>query len=160
MTKNPRVELLLRALDTGYDHKSWHGPILKGSLRGISPEEAAWRPAAGRHNIWELAVHAAYWKYAVLHRLRREVRFPLKGRDWFPRPGEDAGEAAWRADLKILEQMHRGLREAVAALRDADLDAVPAGSKTTVQDLVLGAAYHDIYHAGQIQLLKRLRQGR
>jgi hypothetical protein len=154
---DPRVQLLLRALDTGYDHSSWHGPILKGSLRGISAADAAWRPAPSRHNVWELAIHAAYWKYAVLHRLRPEVRFPLKGRDWFPRPEGEISEAAWKADLKILEQIHRDLRAAVAGLRDGDLDTVPKGSKRPVQDLVLGAAYHDIYHAGQIQLLKRLR---
>ncbi|HEY0512983.1 MAG TPA: DinB family protein [Thermoanaerobaculia bacterium] len=158
---NPRVQLLLRALDTGYDHKSWHGPILKGSLRGIAAQDAAWRPAPRRHNVWELAVHAAYWKYSVLHRLRREIRFPLKGSNWFPRPeGEADDEKAWKADLRILEEMHRGLRAAVAALRDEDLDAIPPGSKTKVQDLVLGAAYHDVYHAGQIQLLKRLRSSR
>ncbi|MFL6259469.1 MAG: DinB family protein [Thermoanaerobaculia bacterium] len=157
---DPGVRILLRALDTGYDHKSWHGPILKGSLRGISPEEAAWRPAPGRHNVWELAIHAAYWKYSVLHRLRREVRFPLKGSNWFPRPEGEISEQAWKADLRILEQMHRDLRAAVAVLRDGDLETVPQGSKTVVRDLVLGAAYHDIYHAGQIQLLKRLREGR
>ena len=156
---NPAVQILLRALDTGYDHKSWHGPILKGSLRGVSPEEAAWRPAPKRHNIWELAIHAAYWKYSVLHRLRREVRFPLKGSNWFPRPEGEISEHAWKADLRILEQMHRDLRAAVAALRDEDLETVPQGSKTKVRDLVLGAAYHDIYHAGQIQLLKRLPPG-
>lgn len=155
--KNPRVELLLRALDTAYDHKSWHGPILRGSLRGVSAEEASWRPAPGRHNIWELAIHAAYWKYAVLHRLRREVRFPLKGRDWFPRPEGEISEPAWKADLRILGDIHRDLRAAVAALRDEALDGIPEGSKRTVQDLVLGVSYHDIYHAGQIQLLKRLR---
>ena len=157
---NPRVQLLLRALDTGYDHKSWHGTILRGSLRGMSAAEAAWRPAPDRHNVWELAVHAAYWKYSVLHRLRREVRFPLKGSNWFPRPEGEIDEQAWKADLRILGEIHRDLRAAVASLRDQDLDAVPEGSKTTVQDLVLGAAYHDIYHAGQIQLLKRLREGR
>jgi uncharacterized damage-inducible protein DinB len=159
MKDNPGVQILLRALDTGYDHKSWHGPILKGSLRGISPEEAAWRPAPGRHNVWELAIHAAYWKYSVLHRLRREVRFPLKGSNWFPRPEGEISEQAWKADLRILEQMHRDLRAAVTALWDEDLETVPQGSKTKVRDLVLGAAYHDIYHAGQIQLLKRLRSG-
>ncbi|PYQ62922.1 MAG: hypothetical protein DMF53_11945 [Acidobacteria bacterium] len=154
---NPGVQILLRALDTGYDHKSWHGAILKGSLRGISPQEAAWRPSPKRHNVWELAIHAAYWKYSVLHRLRREVRFPLKGSNWFPRPEGEISEPAWKADLRILEQMHRDLRAAVAALQDKDLETVPEGSKTKVRDLVLGAAYHDIYHAGQIQLLKRLR---
>ena len=157
---DPGVHILLRALDTGYDHKSWHGPILKGSLRGVSPEEAAWRPAPRRHNVWELAIHAAYWKYAVLHRLRPEVRFPLKGRDWFPRPEGEVSEPAWKADLRILEQMHRELRAAVAALHDEDLETIPQGSKKPVRDLVLGAAYHDVYHAGQIQLLKRLREGR
>jgi hypothetical protein len=158
--ESPGVQILLRALDTGYDHKSWHGPILKGSLRGLSPEEAAWRPAPRRHNVWEIAVHAAYWKHSVLHRLRPEVRFPLKGRDWFPRPEGEIGPPAWKADLRILEQVHRDLRAAVAALREADLETIPPGSKTSVRDLVLGAAYHDIYHAGQIQLLKRLREGR
>ncbi|HEY4591048.1 MAG TPA: DinB family protein [Thermoanaerobaculia bacterium] len=157
---DPGVQILLRALDTGYDHKSWHGAILRGSLRGISPEEAAWRPSPKRHNIWELAIHAAYWKYSVLHRLRREVRFPLKGSNWFPRPDGEISEPAWKADLRILEQIHRDLRAAVAALQDKDLETIPEGSKTKVRDLVLGAAYHDIYHAGQIQLLKRLREGR
>jgi hypothetical protein len=55
--------------------------------------------------------------------------------------------------------MHRRLRTAVAELQDEDLDKVPEGSKTKIVDLVLGVAYHDIYHAGQIQLLKRLRGG-
>jgi DinB family protein len=154
----PRVLLLLKALDQGYDHKSWHGTVLRGSLRGISAEQAAWRPAPSRHNIWELAVHAAYWKYSILRRLRRdeEVRFPLKGSNWFPRPEGEIDERAWKADLQILATMHRGLRQAVSSLHDEDLESIPEGSKTRIVDLVLGGAFHDIYHAGQIQLLKRL----
>ena len=156
-----RVDFLLKALDQGYDHKSWHGPILKGSLRGLSAEQAAWRPAPSRHNVWELAVHAAYWKYSVLRRLVRlrgdeEIRFPLMGSNWFPRPEGEVDEKAWKADLKVLEEMHRQLRAAVAALSEGDLETIPQGSSTTVVDLVLGVAYHDIYHAGQIQLLKKL----
>lgn len=160
-----RVDLLVKAIDQGYDHKSWHGPILKGSLRGLTAEQAAWRPAPSRHNIWEIAVHAAYWKYSVLRRLARlrggeDLRFPLKGSNWFPRPEGGPGEKAWKADLKILEEIHRQLRAAVAALSEEDLETTPEGSKTSVVDLVLGVAYHDIYHAGQIQLLKRLAEGR
>lgn len=158
--ENPRVFVLLRALDQGYDHKSWHGPILKGSLRGLSAEQAAWRPAPSRHNVWEIAVHAAYWKYSVLHRLRPEVRFPLKGSNWFPRPEGEPSEPAWKADLQVLADVHRDLRQAVASLSDGDLETVPQGSKTRVLDLVLGVAHHDVYHAGQIQLLKRLYVGR
>jgi hypothetical protein len=165
---SPRVALLLRALDQGYDHKSWHGPVLRGSLRGVTAEQAAWRPAPGRHNIWELTVHAAYWKYAVLRRLRRELRgtFPLKGSNWFPRPvprtappeaGTAPSEEDWRADLRLLADMHRELRQAVEGISDEDLDQAPEGSKTRLADLLQGVIFHDIYHAGQVQLLKRLQ---
>jgi uncharacterized damage-inducible protein DinB len=154
---HPRVAVLLKALDQGYDHKSWHGPILKGALRGISAEQAAWRPKPSRHNIWELAIHAAYWKYSVLRRLRPDAdRFPVPGSNWFPRPQGEPSEKAWKADLAILAAMHRDLREAVDALSDAELERIPEGSKTRLEDLILGVAFHDIYHAGQIQLLKRL----
>ena len=156
--ENPRVALLLRNLEQGYDHKSWHGPVLRGSLRGVSAEQAAWRPDPSRHNVWELAVHCAYWKYSVLRRLRQgeDVRFPIRGSNWFPRPEGDASERAWKADLQMLGEIHRELRQAVASLADGDLETVPEGSKTTFLDLVLGVTHHDIYHAGQIQLLKRL----
>ncbi len=155
---NPRVQQLLRTLEQAYERKSWHGTNLRGSLRGISAEQAAWRPNPGRHNIWELALHAAYWKYIVARRLRRgeEMRFPVPGSDWFVRPGEDASERAWKGDLGILGTMHRDLIAAVSTLSDTDLDRAPEGSQTLLGDLITGGAFHDIYHAGQIQLLKRL----
>lgn len=157
----PRVTLLLRTIDQGYDKKSWHGTTLRGSLRGVSAEQAAWRPAPGRHNIWELAVHAAYWKYAITRRIRGGERgsFPLQGSNWFPRPFDpDApSDRAWKEDLELLGAMHRELREAVAGIAEEDLDLIPAGSKTLLSDLIVGVAFHDIYHAGQIQALKRLR---
>ncbi len=60
---DPQIRLLLRELDQAYDKKAWHGTTLRGSLRGLTVKEARWRPARGRHNIWELVLHAAYWKY-------------------------------------------------------------------------------------------------
>ncbi len=152
-----QIELLLTLLDQAFDTKSWHGTNLRGSLRGIGASQASWRPAPERHNIWELTLHAAYWKYVVRRRLLEEKRgsFPHQGSDWFPRPdGRD--EADWKADVALLAETHRGLRRAVAALRLADLDARPGGSKVSNLQLITGVAAHDLYHAGQIQLLKRL----
>jgi hypothetical protein len=127
-------------------------------VRGLSAEEAAWRPAPDRHNIWETTVHAAYWKYAVRRRLTREKRgsFVLKGSNWFERPSGNAGEAAWRDDVALLIAEHRKLREVVAALPAKRLGQKSAGSRSTNLTLIRGIAAHDLYHAGQIQLLKRL----
>jgi hypothetical protein len=151
------IEHALGQLDEAFDRKSWHGTNLRGSLRGLSARAASWRPAAGRHNAWEIAVHAAYWKYAARRRLSGEKRgtFACEGSNWFRRP-EGGGEEAWRADVALLVTEHRKLRQAIAALRGADLAKEAAGGRTTVGALVRGIAAHDLYHAGQIQLLKRL----
>jgi hypothetical protein len=151
------IELLLRLVDQAYDRKSWHGPNLHGSLRGVEPALAAWRPAEGRHCIWEIVVHAAYWKYTVRRRLLGEKRgsFPLKGSNWFVRP-VSVSIGDWEQDLALLEQTHQSMRAAVADLSPGDVDVAPPGSKVSNFDLIAGIAAHDVYHAGQIQWLKRL----
>lgn len=156
--KIPEIKELLRLLDEGYERQTWHGPNLRGSLRGVSAEEASKRPGPGRHNIWEEAVHAAYWKYVVRRRILGEKRgsFPLKGSNWFKRPGPGA---EWAADLKLLAESHRRLRDAVASLSLRDLSKRALGSRFTIRASVSGIAFHDVYHAGQIQLLKRLVRG-
>jgi len=150
------IALLLDLLDQAYEKKSWHGANLRGSIRGIGIEELLWRPAPGRHNIWEHVVHAAYWKYTVWRRLAGEKRgsFPLKGSNWIKRDGLDA--AAWRADQRVLDEIHRKLHDAVAELTPVELPQAPSGSKVSNVAIITGIAYHDVYHGGQIQLLKRL----
>ena len=155
---NAEIQMLLGLLDEAYDEKAWHGPNLRGSLRRVSAHEAARRPGPGRHNVWELAVHAAYWKYAVRRRLAGEKRgsFPLAGSNWFARPEGAASEALWKKDLALLEAEHRALRQVVETLSPRVLHRKAPGSRFTTVALVRGAAAHDLYHAGQIQLLKRL----
>ena len=147
---------LLFLIDSAYDHASWHGPNLRGSIRGVTSQQAAWRPGADRHNIWELVVHAAYWKYVAWRRLTHAKRgsFPREGSNWLAPP--QVTEKAWKTDIELLADTHRTLREAVASLRPRDLARKPAGSKVSTLALVTGIAAHDLYHAGQIQLIKRL----
>jgi len=150
---------LLALMDEAFDRKAWHGTTLRGSLRGVTAVQAARRPGPGRHNIWEVAVHAAYWKYAVRRRLTGEKRgrFPLEGSNWFVRPAPGgADEAAWRRDMALLGDEHARLREVVAALDPARLHRNTRGSAHRVDFTLRGIAAHDLYHAGQIQLLKRL----
>ncbi|HET6573603.1 MAG TPA: DinB family protein [Fimbriiglobus sp.] len=157
------LQLLLKMLDEGYDTKAWHGPNLRGSLRRVDAQIAAWRPGPGRKSIWEHAVHCAYWKYAIRRRLFGEDRgsFPLKGSNWFVRPDPavhpDDWEKAWKADLKLLDRTHATLRDAVADLSPDELAVATPGSKFTTAELVYSIALHDVYHAGQVQLIKRLK---
>lgn len=144
------LDALLANLDYAYDLKAWHGPNLRGALRGLTPDEVLWRPAKNRHNIWELTAHAAYWKYAARRKLTGEGRgtFPLKGSNFIPSPATlDA--KAWRSLIAILDAEHRRLRAAIAALTAVD---------TKQRRLILGVAAHDVYHAGQIRLIQRLRR--
>jgi len=145
-------ELVLALLGEGYSRKTWHGPNLRQSLKGVSASLAARRPAPGRHNIWELALHSAYWKYAVRRRIEGGKRgsFVLKGSNFFTRPERGkATEAAWRADLALLEREHRALEAAIRRVL-----GTPRAKKLLPS--LYGIAFHDIYHAGQIRLLRRL----
>jgi len=154
------IRLLLDALDEAYDRRSWHGTNLRGSLRGLSRDVLRWRPAPDRHNVWELVVHAAYWKYVIRRRLTAEKRggFALEGSNFWVRPQDDT-DAAWKLDLALLAAEHRALRDAVARFPTARLMQPAAGSPFTYAALIRGAAAHDLYHAGQIQLLKKLARG-
>ena len=155
---HPKLELLLTALDQAFDHKAWHGTTLRGSVRGLSAEAAAWRPAPGRHNVWEIVLHTAYWKYIVRRRVTgvRDAPFPRKGSNWFASPASPS-EREWRADVALLQEEHRKLRDAVAAFPPRDLGKLSPKKKWTREEEIFGIAAHDLYHAGQIQLLKRLR---
>ncbi len=163
MRSSPEIALLLRILDEAYERLAWHGPNLRGALRRVDGRQAAWRPAKGRHNIWELAVHAAYWKYAVWRRLTGAKRgsFPLSGSNWFPRPASPGktAEKAWREDLALLDEQHRKLREAIEKLPPSLLARTAAGSRHLNERLIYGIAAHDLYHTGQIQLVKALYRG-
>ena len=145
-------DLILALLEEGYSRKTWHGPNLRQSLKGVSASQAAWRPAPGRHNIWELALHCAYWKYAVRRRIEggKHGSFILKGSNFFARPEKGkVDEVAWRADVALLEREHLALREAIRRVL-----RTPRAKK--LLPALYGVAFHDIYHAGQIRLLRRL----
>lgn len=154
------IALLLRALAQGFDQRSWHGTNLTGSLKGVTAANAAWRPQPERHNVWELVVHAAYWKYRV-YRLATEKpprSFDFPGSNFFTRPGGPGAEGGWEADIALLRRWHGLLMGAVGELDPARLGERVGNDWYTFQDLILGAAAHDLYHAGQIQLLKKLRE--
>jgi DinB superfamily len=146
--------ILLHLFEEGFDRKTWHGPNLWQSLKGVTARQAAWRPGPDRHNIWELTLHAAYWKYAVRRRLQGGKRglFVLQGSNFFrrPEPGK-LTEATWKADRGLLRREHEALRKAIQS-------ALAKRVTPKVRRMLWGVAFHDVYHAGQIRLLRRLTE--
>jgi DinB superfamily len=146
--------ILLALLDEAYRKKTWHGPNLRQAIKGVTAKQAAWRPSPARHNIWEETLHAAYWKYATRRRLEGSKRgsFVLKGSNFFARPeGGKATEAAWRADRAILENEHRALVQVIRKI-------IKSPDVKKHLPMLYGIAFHDVYHAGQIRLLRRLQE--
>jgi len=153
-------DLLLLNIDSAFEKSAWHGTTLRGALRGLTVEEALWRPAPDRKNIWEELLHCAYWKYIACRRLVRDppARFPRSPSDWPQPPGEPTPELL-RSDIALLREQHAALRAGVAAFPPSRLGLRPTKKGPTYAQLILGIAAHDLYHTGQIQLVKRL-QGR
>ncbi len=155
-----RLEEAIRHFHPPPGAKLWHGgATVLGALRGVSPAVAAWKPTPDRHSIWELALHVAYWQYAVRRRITgggERGGFPRSPSNWPTQP-EQATRASWDEDRALVRATHASLLEAMEGFDPARLDEESGGSGAhTYADLLLGIVLHDTYHAGQIQLMKRL----
>ena len=155
-----RTGILLDFLDHAFDKRSFHGTTLKGALRGLDTKTALWRPAPDRHNVWEYFLHAAYWKYIVRRHLVADPPsgFGRSPSNW-PAVSAQATQKALKADIEFLRDEHAALRSAVAVFPAKRLDT-SAGKGLTYRNLIQGVAAHDLYHTGQIQLLKKLAPAR
>jgi DinB superfamily len=151
----PAVDL--RVLQEGYGPGAWHGPDLKAALADVTAALAFWRPSPGRHNIAEIALHHAYYARAVRSQVsgRPAEPFVLAGEDWFEVSSEQ--RLSW-ADVRSAVD---GEQERLRALIE-DIEAGTTSSPLAAEErfgLVLGITCHAIYHAGQVQLIKRLHRG-
>jgi len=148
---------LLATLDPSR-RQAWHGgPTPSGAVRGVTAAQARWKPGRGRHSIWELVLHIAYWNYAVRRHLDPDsARFPRSPANW-PAVPQRADARAWAADRALLALEHARLVRAVRRFPVSQWGRVPPeGKRWTFGELIVGIAAHDVYHTGQIQLLKRL----
>jgi uncharacterized damage-inducible protein DinB len=154
-----RIHYILATLDPPPGSKLWYGGAsLLGSIRGISAREAHWKPAPDRHSIWELVLHTAYWKYAGRRSITGEPKggFPRSPANW-PFTPEKPDEKQWKEDCQLLRDQHEQLVEAIGSLDPARLDQkISVDAKWTYADLLMGILTHDMYHTGQLVMMKRL----
>lgn len=147
-------------LERAFNGPAWHGPAVMETLAGVSAVQAATRPLSGMHTIWEITLHISAWAGAVTTRLKTgRLELPAEG-DW-PEI-MDASEAGWAATLQLLKQRHAELKDALAAMKDEELETklgenyyAPTASGFTIYQTAHGVIQHHLYHAGQITLLAR-----
>ena len=155
--ERPEERLFSRIIEEGYGPGAWHGSNLKMALADVTPELAFWRPAAGRHSIAEIALHHAYCARSVRGQLSGTPPEPfvLEGDDWFELPGQAGLD--WSKIQAVMDEEQRRLATLVTNIGAGRVQS-PL-EEAAKFDLVLGITCHAIYHAGQVQLIKRLRAG-
>lgn len=145
---------MLDLLNRAYAGDAWHGPAVLEVLEGVDATRAAARPLASAHSILELTLHIAVWKDVVRRRLQGDAWQPTPEEDWAPPTGDSP--ASWAAARATLDASHRALAEAVAAFPEAALDRPPTpDGRRSAYLLIHGVIQHDLYHAGQIAILKK-----
>ena len=149
----PATAILGRILAEGYGPGAWHGADLKAALADATEETAFTRPGTGRHSIAEIALHHAYCARSVRERLTGTTPEPfvLEGDDWFALP--DASKLTWAQLAKAVETEQRKLTDAVKGIAEGKASPLPGDEQL---NLVLGITCHAVYHAGQVQLVKKM----
>ncbi len=147
------IRRILGQIEGSFGPGAWHGPSIRELLAGVTAELAVGRIAPGAHSIWDLVLHIAAWEDATRRMVEGGSGEVSDERNFPALPG--VSEAAWQAAVSTLNAGHEALLAAVACLTDAQLDLTVAGKPYTFYILLHGVVQHNLYHAGQIALLKR-----
>lgn len=156
MSEVKRIRVMLRHT---YRGPAWHGPAIRELLQGVDAETAAAHPIAGVHSIWELVLHMGYWRRTVAAALGGatiEPEPPIE--DNFPAV-EEVSEAAWERAREALAESQKALVSGLKAFDETRLDEHVGGREYTFYFLLHGIIQHDLYHGGQIGLLKKAQAG-
>lgn len=152
------IDRILDQMDRAFSGDAWHGPPLKSLLDGLLAEDASKHSLDGAHSIWEIVQHIAAWNTIVRRELSGEVLSVTTEQDW--PPVWEVSDAAWRRTVENLVEAHNRLREAAKGLREEQLDEKPSKRTDNSRYVMLhGIVQHDLYHAGQIAVLKKALGG-
>jgi uncharacterized damage-inducible protein DinB len=146
--------LIADQLRRAFYGNAWHGPALLELLEDVDAAMAAAKPLPGVHSIWELVLHVAVWDNAASRRLRGE-KFQPTGLANFPLVPQKTNAAAWQKAIADAKRIHDALVKTVAVLPDSSLRGRVPGKKYDFAHMLHGVVQHELYHAGQIAILKK-----
>ena len=147
------IDRIADQISRGFNGDAWHGDPLMKILDGVTAKQAAARPIEGAHSIWEILNHLSTWRPAIVTRLSGKPA-ELSGKNDWP-PVTDTSETAWRNSLSELRQRQEALLEAVRAFPENRLNDNAPNRDHSYYVMLQGIVQHDLYHAGQIAILKK-----
>ena len=148
------IERIVDQLQKAIDGRAWHGPPLMPLLSDVDAQQAVARPLKERHTIWELVLHINAWRDKVRRVLGGEEMKSLSDEEDWP-PVDDTSEEAWAKAVEELKRVHEVLIEAVSGFSESRLDETVPGASYTFYNMLHGLVQHDLYHAGQMAILKK-----
>ncbi len=157
------IEGIVDELQREYGGDAWYGSSLRDILKGVTAAQASARPVPQAHSIWELVLHITAWKREVASRMQgRPAGEPAEG-DWPSAPSDGQGtDAAWAQALEALQHAQVTLLSAAGQLPPSRLHVAvtdprnrPLGTGVSHYVTLHGIAQHDVYHAGQIAIIKK-----
>lgn len=152
------VENIVDQLERSFEGDAWHGQSLSEILTGITAEQAAARPIPHAHSIWEIVLHSAAWQRAVRERLQGKPITSLPDDQDWPEV-TDASEHGWCDAVQVLRSEYEMLLDEALKWKERDLGEVTEGQRFTVYQMLHGVVQHNVYHAGQIVMLKKATAG-
>ena len=151
------VERIGNLLEQTYNGKAWHGSSLRTLLADVTADEAAARPLPGAHTIWQEVLHIIAWREVACGLLEGRTAGELAEEKNWPAVG-DGGESAWRQTLDRLEESQHRLRALLRAFPDERLNVRAPGLSLSFYEVIHGVIHHDVYHAGQIAVLRNAQR--
>jgi uncharacterized damage-inducible protein DinB len=148
------VKRISDQLNRAFSGVAWHGPSVMEVLADVTADQAAAHPVPGAHSIWELALHIRTWERVGMRRIEEWVPIEVTPEEDWP-PVTESGEHAWKNALNALKLNHEALRYVISQLDESKLAEIVPGTEYSVYFLLHGVIQHDLYHAGQIALLKK-----
>jgi uncharacterized damage-inducible protein DinB len=152
--KIEEISRIADQLKRAFEGDAWHGPAVLEVLEGVNARSAAAKPLRGAHSIWEIVLHIAAWDGAIRRRMEGQA-LQLSDEQDFP-PVKDTSDSAWREALHTLRIRHAELIQGVLSMPDHRLTSQVPGKDYDFYHMLHGAVQHELYHAGQIALLKKV----
>ncbi|HET9533137.1 MAG TPA: DinB family protein [Blastocatellia bacterium] len=148
------IKRIRSQLRHAFEGPAWHGPSVRELLSDVTAERAAARPIPGAHSIWEITLHIMTWERVVRLRLDGDMPDDPPDQENWPKVS-DTSQQSWQKTIAELEEGNKALRDAIARLDQSRLDEIVPEKVYSFYFMLHGIIQHDLYHAGQIALLKK-----